>query len=436
MADVSSQTPPNDVTYRPLSTLAVAGFFVSCLFAGIVLVSAAIAIKQGAPFFFDDWILIIAVAGFVLSYSGVSDIRNSEGTKAGTRLASWGMGLSLVCGLGYFAYSYSTRLALTQQANAFLTEIDEDSGFLPRLQKSVQDKTELHRAFLLTLPAFDRAGVRPDDEAGLLRLHDMPGPDGMPGKLSQFRQNELVVALGQAGDKAVITPQGVQNWKYENRSYQVSRLYRIETPEAVTEVSLTVKSSEGEAEGQARTWFVDIRNAYPVSNELTDFGIGIRRLRGQAVAVLQRLGQRLQRPDKAAEPLDFEFAKVDQTDWSKVHVEQSFRDDAKMRVLKVFEQGAATERWQAKLPPDVGGVPYRFDEQRFLTIEVPAQISLGFLGGAGGGNSQLGAQVLFTLRSSAPVDPAAIASAENLHAVPNFHVVGIKFLRVYPFISQ
>jgi len=436
MADVSPQTSTSDVTYRPLSALAVAGFAVSCLFAGVVIVSAGIAVKQGAPFFFPDWTLLIAVAGFILSYSGVSDIRNAEGTKAGARLASWGMGLSLVCGLGYFAYSYSTRLALTQQANAFLTVLDEESGFFPRLQKGGKDKTELRRAFLLTLPAFDRAGVRAEDEAALVRLHDMHGPDGSPGKLSQFLQNELVTRLAQAGDEAKIEPKGVQRWVYENRSYQVSRSYRIETPESVTDVVLVVKSSEGEAEGQTRSWFVDIRNSYPENTTLTDLGVGVRKLRGQAAAVLHRLNQKLQRPDKAADGAEVNFAKVDQTDWAKVHAEQSFRDDVKMRVVKVFEAGATPDRWQVKLPPDVGGLLWNRDAEGRITVEVPAQVTLGSLGGVGGGQSQLGADVVFTLRTTAAVDPAALAAVDSPQAMPAFEITAIKFGRAYSLIRQ
>jgi hypothetical protein len=435
MADVSPQISTSDVTYRPLSALAVVGFAVSCLFGGIVLVNAAIAIKQGAPFFFDDWILLIAVAGFVLSYSGASDIRNAEGTKAGARLASWGMGLSLVCGLGYFAYSYSTRLALTQQANAFVMELDDESGFFPRLQKGSKDKVELHRAFLLTLPAFDRAGVRPEDEASLTRLHDTHGMDGTPGKLSQFLQNDLVTRLVQAGDDAVIQPQGVKTWTYENRSYQLTRAYRIQTKEATTEVVLPVKSSEGE-EGQARSWFVDIRNAYPLSNELTEFGVGVRKLRGHAAGILHRLSQKLQRPDKGAQGQELEFAKVDKTDWSKVHVEQSLRDDLKMRVIKTFETGAGPDRWQLKLPQEVGGLFWQGDAEGRITIDVPAQASFGSLGGIGGAQSQLGADVVFTLRTTAAVDPEAVAAIEHAQAMPDFEIIAINFTRAYPFIRQ
>ena len=52
MPELSPQTTSSDPVYRPLSALAVAGFIVSCVFGGIVLMSTFIALAQERPFSF------------------------------------------------------------------------------------------------------------------------------------------------------------------------------------------------------------------------------------------------------------------------------------------------------------------------------------------------------------------------------------------------
>src|SRR5262245_13574004 len=274
--------------YRSLSGVALAGLLISCLFGGVVAVSAVMAIVQGAPFFFPNWVLFIALAGFLVSWWGINDIRNSEGTKAGQKLATCGIVISVVTGAGYFAYSYFTGLALKQQAVAFLLNQEDDSGFFPRLQKATQDPIELNRAFLLTLPAPNRAGARPDDEAALTRNHDRSKSEGSPGDLTLFRTDPLVKNIVLGGASTTIEPLGVQSWKYENRSYHVTCMFRILTPEAEVNLTVPARSSEGEAEGQNRQWFVDWTKRRD-SPQLTPLGEGLKKMRMLAAGYLQGL---------------------------------------------------------------------------------------------------------------------------------------------------
>src|SRR5205809_4472061 len=98
MAETNDAAP--DGVYQTLSGVAIGGLLISCLFGGVVVVSAVMAIVQGAPFFFPNWVLFIALAGFLVSWWGRNDIRNAEGTKAGRSLATWGMAISLITGAG------------------------------------------------------------------------------------------------------------------------------------------------------------------------------------------------------------------------------------------------------------------------------------------------------------------------------------------------
>jgi hypothetical protein len=423
MAELSPQTTSSDPVYKPLSALALTGFLVSCLFAVIVVVCAALALAQGAPFFFPNWVLLVAVAGFLLSYSGASDVRTSEGVKAGAALASWGMGLSLVCGLGYFAYSYMTEWTLAQQANAFLTvaEEDSDSGFFPRLQKAGSDPIELHRAFLMTLPAFDRTAARPDDVPRMKLLHDRPGPDASPGMLSRFRQDPLVQTLIQGGDDVRIEPLGVQEWKYESRSYQVSRRYRIHSPEVTMEVVLPVKSSEGEAEGQTRTWFVDITTAQLVARNMTPRGQGLHRLRMFAGGAIEKLHQEIQKGGKLPD-----FAKLDKTDWERLHLDGKIRTDLKARISEVFAGKAQTGLWHLKTGFE-GVWAWHKDEQNRIIIDVPF---ITFINNVG--VEQIGVESLAQVRTRAPVDIEQIGASENIDDMPAWDIIGLKFTRATP----
>src|SRR6516165_4882614 len=101
---VAEPIGPGAIVYRPVSGFAIAGFAASCVFALLVLIVAIVALVKGAPFFYSPFILLIPIAGLVLSLIARSHIRASEGTRAGEPLARAGIWISLFTGLGYFVY--------------------------------------------------------------------------------------------------------------------------------------------------------------------------------------------------------------------------------------------------------------------------------------------------------------------------------------------
>src|SRR5262245_55205260 len=90
---------PEPLVYRPLSGWAVGGFVLACLFVGAVFLSAVIALLTGGAFVLvvlgKGW-LAFAFAAVILSFLGQSEIRKSEGTRAGAKLAAWGLWMSVV----------------------------------------------------------------------------------------------------------------------------------------------------------------------------------------------------------------------------------------------------------------------------------------------------------------------------------------------------
>ena len=284
-----NESAPSDDAYRPLSGFALSGFIVSSLFALLVLLSAGVGIMKGAPIFLPLGVLLLAAVGFALCYAGQRQIQGAEGTRVGLFFARYGMAIALFSGLGYAAYYLAIGFAVGQQADTFLAgEPGADTGFLTRLQRGGKDPAEINTAFLYTLPAASRGRVRPDDEDAFRQQNDAAGPNGEPGHLSRFRAHPLVRMLSRAGSESRIESLGVREWEHEKNSYKVARNYRIETPEGSLLVTLRAESTEGEAEGQHRKWFVNFQQSGIQSREPTPLGRAVEQLSDQSRTVLER----------------------------------------------------------------------------------------------------------------------------------------------------
>jgi hypothetical protein len=244
---------PDDLqVYRPLSGLAIAGLALALLYVSLVLISSVAGLVQGAPFYWPGWMVLLAIAGAGLSLLALRQIRRSEGTRAGAKVAQWGLGLSVVAGLGYTAYDFATSVAVKQQANRFLMEAGEDAGFFPLLEKG-----DVNAAFLLTQTYSRRSGANARDEVAMYRQFDTPMGPNPTGLLTQFNDSTLVRVFQQARlqQAAVqVEPAGARGWDYESKGYKVERRYRITTPEMTLEWILITQSTE--TGGAGRKWFV------------------------------------------------------------------------------------------------------------------------------------------------------------------------------------
>src|SRR4029078_3499724 len=108
--------------------------------------------------------------------------------------------------------------------------------------------------------------ARPDNELDMIKDYDTPGKDGAPGDLSTFKFGLSPglagilprVFSGNSAQDAEIIPQSVQEWKYEQKRYNVRRNYRIKTKEIDWEFMILVVSTEAESTGQGRKWFLNL----------------------------------------------------------------------------------------------------------------------------------------------------------------------------------
>jgi hypothetical protein len=234
--------------YRPLALLAVVGLAGAVLFALFLVAFFAVSFFRGTPAVLNLAWLTAPAASLVLSLLGWLQVQRSEGTQAGGRLALVGMALSLFFGLGCAAVSLATGLALRQQAEPFARE------WLETLKKGQSDPAAPYEAFRLTIdPAsrpLDKGDVRRELE---VRFN---GPEGGPrGRLSGFLQADYVRMLERAGPAAEIQPGSILSWSWENNGYSVRIAYPIQTPEATTELEVTVQGVPVRSGGLE--WFVD-----------------------------------------------------------------------------------------------------------------------------------------------------------------------------------
>jgi hypothetical protein len=308
-------------TYSSVSVLAVIGFAVAIVYAAVICIGAPIAFFYHVPWILPAWTFVFPVAAAVVSWAARVRIRNSEGALTGTRLTTWGAGLSVVVGLIYGAYDAGTYLAISSQGKAAADQ------WMELLRKGQYDQ-----AFRLTLPP-----PRPADDENLRDRLEMDfdrGPEGRGGLLTNFRQSELVRQFEQ-GD-AQFQFLGVQSWGYDKGAYQVELSYRVTTPAMTSEMLVTAFGVDNADESGERQWVV--KDPRPLKDPvLSDEGVRMSIMDGQA----RRFGQMwLDKLSGAGGKENEENAYLDTLPYAERVRQRKERGQAFDEGLKAFQAGA------------------------------------------------------------------------------------------------
>lgn len=266
-----TERPTERIIYRPLSGLAVAGFVIAVVFTVLIIIFGLLALVSGTPLALGLWVMGFPISAAILSLLGRQQIRQSEGTRTGMGMASWGWWLSLIFGLGYLAFHGGTYLAVWWQAE------EQGKKFFAQLQEG-----KIIEAFNDHLVSPTQRLMTPDVRKMMLR-YGMPGEKGQKGPLVQFQEHDIVRIVHQGGPDAVIQPLGVSEWDYVQNGYTVKETYRVTTNEGVFDILLTLRSATNENTG-ARDWAViwNEQAARIVEEHLTDQGKALRQWRGMA----------------------------------------------------------------------------------------------------------------------------------------------------------
>lgn len=277
---------PEAEAYQPLAPLAVLGASLALIYAVIVIVGAVAALLNRSPWLMPTWTILVPLVTAALSAAGWFSVHISEGTRAGKNLAVAGVALSLVVGLGYWAYYAGTYFAVRAQANDFtLKWFDEIK------------KGDIDSAFRLTI----EPSGRPRMDAGLhneleVRFNTMSeatsrsGGGGGKGPLSFFEQHDVVRLIRLGGDEARIEPLGVASWEYAQGGYKVRRNYKITTPDLELPIRITVQSSAGaKQQFEQRQWYVVMQESLLNKSEVkpTERGARLAGLKGQSGETLR-----------------------------------------------------------------------------------------------------------------------------------------------------
>ncbi|HTU17957.1 MAG TPA: stage II sporulation protein M [Gemmataceae bacterium] len=331
--EVGTVAPPVTETYRPLSLLALAGFGIAVIYALVVLIGAAVALFNHIPWLMPSWTFLLPVAALVLCWAARLRIDGSEGTLSGLAFAAWGMRLAIVVGLTYTAYYGATFFAVRGKA------VDCADSFFEYLKKGQTDQ-----AFLLTqgIPIKDMESA---DRRNMLEAR-FNAPEGAAsvGKLTRFRQAQVVRYIEMGGAETNIALQGVSKWEHDKDGYRVVLRYHIHTPLGDFDTSLATfgrDSKPGEPKGGQ--WQVDLTGSEmvipPQAMKRTPHG----------EEVLQKL--------RMAEQLASSWAeKIDTQQWAAAYLD----------TLRSSERaGLSKQELRKGLEKLVSGELIRIDDERF-----------------------------------------------------------------------
>jgi hypothetical protein len=210
----------DEAGYNPLSLFALGALVLAAAYALTVAVGVLISLLNHTPLLLPLWTLLIPVGTALCCGFARYRIQTSEGTLSGLPLTTWGLGLSLLFGLGYAAYYTATFLAIRNQA--------QDS-----VQKWLQELREGHteKAFWLTVPPSARTEGRQELEIQF----NTPAATGNPtnrGPYSNFVSADFVRLLTLGGDQTTTRFDGVEEWGWEKDGFLVKLRYQVTTPYA------------------------------------------------------------------------------------------------------------------------------------------------------------------------------------------------------------
>lgn len=261
-----SMASPTDeaAQYQPLALFSILSISLAGFFTALVLVLTAVGLYTRKPVL-EPMLILFAVGGIVLSIAARWQIRNSEGTLAGTGMAKTAFWLCIIFGACYIAYYYGNALAIQKQAKDYVQE---------RWLKAIREN-DIEEATLLTMPPQMRKGMSKADVRQ--RFAD---------QFNALQSIELVQVFQRAGNDHELISEGVKEWKQNNEGYEVILNYLLRTREGEFDISVLLLGVEGK-EFTERQWTIRTGAPYIRSRRLTTYGRMIAELQGEANQFLQ-----------------------------------------------------------------------------------------------------------------------------------------------------
>jgi hypothetical protein len=249
----SVETPTAAPTYRPLSTLALAGLIVS-LFAPLAFV-----LNQ-------TWFLLVCpLPALVMCLMARRQVRHSQGAMSGAGVAAAGIVLSVASGLGWVTSQVTEQYILAREA----------STFLEQWLAQVQNPDREGEAFLGSVKPVERQVSFHPNDTRRLRAHFPPitGTNNLPYDV--FRSHDVVALLRRYPGQVTLVPLGSRSTiTYVKGSYIAQFAYQLKCPITEGELLFTMKSEQVSTDrGPRREWHVVVsKDELKLPTDLTEHG--------------------------------------------------------------------------------------------------------------------------------------------------------------------
>lgn len=226
--------------YVPVSWMAVASLGVAVLFILALLGFGITSFLGKRPLLVPELLILPAVA-IVLSFAGRRMIQNAEGTRTGESLTNAAWWLSLVLGLGYFAYLVAIDFSVRRDAEG---EVKRWVGHLMN--------DEWSRAFHRTLEPGRRGAIDPTNAGQLTAEFREP--------VLFFRQCDVVRIAQRNKGECRFESGGLKDWNYKPGGMECVFTGTLKCPEGAFPILVGLRGFEGGAGpdggGAGRQWMI------------------------------------------------------------------------------------------------------------------------------------------------------------------------------------
>lgn len=251
LTPIPSAQRPAEPGYQPLSGYAVAAIVVAGLFGIALLVLVGIGLwSRRTPLSYE--LLIVPIAGLILSIVARSHIRNAEGTRTGVKLANLSWWICVLGGAGFAAFLAANEVALRRESQRVA------DAFFEALKAGQEEE------------AFERYVLPPE-----LRGRAVPGtPEYVQVYNSagyrEYANHNVIYALKQNGKDARVEHVNATDVGPEGEGFKAVHKYRITLPEGVFTVQLKMIASEPRGGGRPQ-WHIEIGRALGMTNPEWEF---------------------------------------------------------------------------------------------------------------------------------------------------------------------
>jgi hypothetical protein len=244
MADSLKPPVSDQLDYKPLAPLALAGFLISCVYVAVLAIAVLVAFSQGKPLIFASWTLAVPFVSAALCYVAIRQIRAADDTRAGLGLARKGLTFSLLAGIAYTSYWLATDFAISTQASQFADK------WFEKIKAG-----DIDAAYLDFLPPGDRQTIDPHNRDHLEARFNRSDGGAMRGALTSFRRQDLVRLVSFDPANTHFRLQNIVSWEPYEGGYLVRPHYVVSGPEGDFDLELSLHGTESpHKEFTGRQW--------------------------------------------------------------------------------------------------------------------------------------------------------------------------------------